>query len=452
MGFLLTILYLVTAYLGPTTVFGPLAAIHIQQILAGLALLVSLPKLSGSFISATIQSWALVGLAFAIALSLMMTGWFGGALAAFLNFIPSALTYFLVCLHCDSKKKLQALSVVLLFICMFVIVRGYNDLNQEIASGDVSSQTMDRPYLMAQQNNAGEWFYRIKGQDFISDPNDFAQLIVCTIPLVFFLWKPTKTLRNIVVVLLPVCALLYGVFLTHSRGAILAILAMTVMAGRRRVGTVPSLLLSVGIFAGATALNFAGGRDISIEGGSDRLDLWGEGLEALKSHPLFGVGFGNLGDYTGGLTAHNSVVVCASELGLVGLYFWSLFLFPTGRDILAVSSSERLTEGKPIHPDESGPYPTTNVAVDREEVARLGQLTLISLVGFMVAGWFLSRAFVMTLFVLGGMAEVVFEMARRREMVAARLPSLRVLRYSGGMAVALLIVMYAMLRVANLTH
>jgi O-antigen ligase len=453
MGFVLTILYFVTAFLGPVTVFGPLAAYHIELILAALVLLVSLPKLSGSFIFRTPQSLALVGLAFAIFVSVLATGWIGGAFTAFLNFIPSALAYFLVCLHCNSKKRLQIVVLMLLFVCAFVIAHGYIDLNQQIASGGVDPRTMDRPYLISQQSDAGEWFYRIKGQDFISDPNDFAQLIVCLVPLVFIFWQRKKTFKNLAFVILPVSVLLFGAFLTHSRGSVLAILAMTVVAGRRRIGTVPSLLLAVAFFAGASALNYTGGRDISVESGG-RLDLWGDGMELLKSHPLFGVGFGGMADYTGGLTAHNSLVVCAAELGLFGLYFWSLFLFPTGRDVLVIASPDKLTGGEPIMPAEVGfLQPMKKLeTIDKAEVCRLGQLTLISLTGFLVAGWFLSRAFVMTLFLLGGIAEVVFEMALRQGMVSPRLPNALVMRYSGVLAISLLVLMYVMLRITNLTH
>jgi hypothetical protein len=211
--------------------------------------------------------------------------------------------------------------------------------------------------------------------------------------------------------------------------------------------------LAVAFFAGASALNYTGGRDISVESGG-RLDLWGDGMELLKSHPLFGVGFGGMADYTGGLTAHNSLVVCAAELGLFGLYFWSLFLFPTGRDVLVIASPDKLTGGEPIMPAEVGfLQPMKKLeTIDKAEVCRLGQLTLISLTGFLVAGWFLSRAFVMTLFLLGGIAEVVFEMALRQGMVSPRLPNALVMRYSGVLAISLLVLMYVMLRITNLTH
>lgn len=453
MGFVLTILYLVTAFLGPVTIFGPLAAFHIGLILAALALLVSLPKLQGSFIFRTPQSLALVGLAFAIFVSMLATGWISGAFSAFLAFIPCALAYFLVCLHCNSKKRLQIVVLMLLFVCMFVIAHGYSDLRQQTSAGD-DPRTMDRPYLLAQASDAGEWFYRIRGQDFINDPNDFAQLIVCLVPLVFIFWQRKKTFKNLAFVILPVSVLLFGAFLTHSRGSVLAILAMTVVAGRRRIGTVPSLLLAVALFAGASALNYTGGRDISVESGEGRLDLWGDGLELLKSHPLFGVGFGGMADYTGGHTAHNSLVVCAAELGLFGLYFWSLFLFPTGRDVLVIASPDKVNEGEPIVVEQAPPWQVTAKieTVDREEVCRLGRLMLLSFTGFLVAGWFLSRAFVMTLFLLGGMAEVLFEMALRQGMVSPRMPPARVLRFAGVLAISMLVLMYIMLRITNLTR
>ena len=47
----------------------------------------------------------------------------------------------------------------------------------------------------------------------------------------------------------------------------------------------------------------------------------------LKSHPLFGVGFGNFADYSDH-TAHNSIVVCAAELGLVRVVLLVSVLVP----------------------------------------------------------------------------------------------------------------------------
>jgi len=289
----------------------------------------------------------------------------------------------------------------------------------------------------------------------INDPNDFGQLTICVIPLVFIFWRAKKMFRNILFVILPVCALLFGVFLTHSRGALVALMAMVIVAARRRIGTLPALLLAGGLFVGAMALNFTGGREISAQSGEDRTILWGEGLQILKAHPLFGVGLGKMPDYTEEYkTAHNSLVVCAAELGLFGLYFWSMFLLSTVRDALVTASPGKVSEGEPIIAKE-GPFPQVSrkiEEVDKAEVNRLGRLLVLSLIGFLVAGWFLSRAFAMTFFLLGGVAEVVYEMALRRGMIAPRLPLARVLPYAGGLAISLILVMYFMLRIVNLTH
>jgi len=455
MGFVLTLLYLVTAYLGPVTVFGPLAAAHIGLILAALVFLVSLPTLSESLIWKTPQSLALIGLAFATFLSLLITGWTGGAVQVLLDFIPNAFAYFLVCLHCNSKKKLQVLVLMMLFVCLFVIAHGYADLRQQAAAppGTADTPDLEGSYLLAQKSDAGEWFYRIRGQDFINDPNDFAQLIVCVIPLMFIFWRPKKMFKNTAFVLLPVCALLFGAFLTHSRGSILAISAMTLVAARRRIGTVPSVLLAMGLFAAASTLNYSGGRGISATSGSGRMDLWSAGLQLLISHPLFGVGFNRMPDFAG-QTAHNTVVVCAAELGLVGLYFWSLFLFPTVRDALAVASPMMVSEGMPIVPEkELFPQAIRNIeSVDKAEVNRLGRLVVLSLTGFLVAAWFLSRAYTMTLFLLGGIAEGVFEMALQRGMISPRLPPTRMLRYAVGMTLSLPVLVYVVLRFGNLSR
>jgi hypothetical protein len=227
------------------------------------------------------------------------------------------------------------------------------------------------------------------------------------------------------------------------------------VAARRRIGTLPALLLAGALFASAMALQFTGGRAISAESGADRTSLWGQGLEIFKAHPLFGVGFGNMPDYTDDHhTAHNTVVVCAVELGLFGLYFWSLFLFTTARDALAVASPTKVTEGEPIVPEES-PFPQSAWKVevsDKAEINHLGRLMVLSLTGFLVAGIFLSRAYVMTFFLLGGMVEVVFQMALDRGMIAPRLSLARALTYASGLAISLLLAMYALLRIVNLTH
>jgi hypothetical protein len=466
MGFVLSVFYFVIYYLTPRVLFGPLAPYRIELIIAVFVLLVSVPKLMvGSFVLKTPQSLALSGLAIAVFLSVLIGArWFGGAVQAILAFLPGPLAYFLVCLHCDSKKKLQFLAATMLFVCLFVVAQGSFEMlhgvpvTDTLQTGDAddpaqAAWNMGSSYLFVMRSDAGEWFNRLRGQGQINDPNDLGQVITCVIPLVFLFWKPGKTLRNILIVILPVCVLLLGAYLTHSRGALLALMVVAAVAARRRIGTIASVIAAGMLFAASIALQFTGGRDISAAAGADRTALWGIALQLFKSHFLFGVGFGRMMEYAEN-TAHNSVAVCVAELGFFGLFFWTMFLLPTVRDALMIASSEKVTEGQPIAARvDLFPQPAdTTKTIDKAEINRMGRLVFLSVLGFLVAGWCLSRAFVMTLFLLGGLVEVVYQMALQRGMVAPRMKLVRVLPYSAGLAVGLVLVLYVTLRILNMMH
>jgi O-antigen ligase len=456
LGFVLTILYLVTYYLSPPVLFGSLAAFHVEEILAALVILASIPALLQSSLLKLPQTYALIGLSIAAFLSILVAvGWPGGAVQAFLLFIPNGFAFFLVVLHCNSKTRMKLLVFMLFCVCAFVIARGSYDLAFVVSNGrpaDQSGATESR-YVLAQFNGPDTWIYRLMGQGEIHDPNDFAQLLVCLTPLMFIYWQPKRQLANVLRVILPVCLLLTGLFLTHSRGGLVAFAAVVVVALRRRIGTVPSLVIGGVLILGAIALNVTGGRAISAQSGSDRTALWGEGLGLLKAHPVFGVGFGQMMQYSDN-TAHNSIVVCAAELGFAGLYFWSLFLLPSIRDVMAVASPSKVNVGQSsLAVEDPLPQPKPGLDdIDKEEINRLGRLLLLALTGFLAASWFLSRAFVVTLFLLGGLVEVVYEMAVKREMIAPRLSLLRSARYAAVLAVALIVLMYLVLRLINLTR
>lgn len=448
MGFVLAVLYLVTTYLGTNTVFGPLAAYHVELIVAALVFVVSLPSLPRSFTLKTPQSLALIGLAGAVFMSVLTTGWIGGAVQAFQDFIPNAFAYFLVCLHCNSKRKVKSIVLLLLFVCLFVIAHGLMDFRNIPQNTANLPSNFSTAYLLGMRNDTGQLFFRLRGQNFINDPNDFAQLLVSVIPLAFIFWRPKKMVRNTLFVLLPVSLLLYGAFLTHSRGCLMALLVIAIVAGRRWIGIIPSLALAGGMFLVASRTGFTGGRN--IESGSGRMVLWAMSIGALKSHPLFGVGFGRLGDYLGGYTAHNSIMVCAAELGMFGLFFWSMFLFPTLRDAIMLASPNHVTEGERFTSSEESVLGTKKFKeeIDKAEINRLGQLIILSFTGFLVTGFFLSRAFVMTLFLLGGIGEVIYEWALQRGMISPRLTLGRACRYAVILSVLLVVGVYILLRIA----
>ena len=454
MGFALSILYFITYYITPTVIFGSLAEYRLQLVFALVLIIVSIPAVLRTSLLKAPQTPALAGLAIASFLSMLIgASWAGGGVNVILVFIPNAFAFFMVYLHCGSKRKLQIVVLMMLFVCLFVIVQGAVEYRHGLPQGEAAaSHDSENSYWIGMSNSQFEWVYRLKGKGEIADPNDFAQVIACTLPLMFFFWKPKKKVRNFFFVLVPVGVLIWGAYITHSRGGMLGLLAIIIVALRRRIGTIRAVILAVLLFVGASATNFTGGRDISASAGEDRTVLWGDGLQLLKSHPLFGVGFGQMPEYFGH-TAHNSIVVCAAELGLFGLFFWSMFLIPSIRDA-AVVGYQRAPDKHPVIPSDLS-YPVEPAAAnipDEAELARFARLLILSFTGFLVTGWFLSRSFVLTLFLLGGLTEVVFDMAKQRGMVVERLPFGRLAKYSGYLTIGFIVTIYVMLRVVNLTH
>jgi hypothetical protein len=489
MGLFLTLLYILTAYLGPETLWGPLYEFHIEIILAALALVASLPGIQRSKILTMPQSFALVGMCIAVFCSMVLTGWLGSVLPAVLGFIPNAFTFFLVVVNFRTKRHLQMLVLTLFFVSAFTIFRGYSALR----AGDFLN-----PYLMPQGSEEGPgYFYRLRGMAFINDPNDFAQVMVSLIPCMFFFWKKGSLPRNVLFVLVPVAWLIFGMYLTHSRGGIIALLAVVLFGARKKIGTIPAAIIAGGLFAITSVVGWSGGRDVSVEAGSGRMEAWAVGIDLLKAHPIFGVGFGRFGEYFF-ITAHNTVVVCAAELGMFGLFWWVMFVLPTIRDATVCSVSKK---PEPVEEDEFSydralsvrrepsarfDWSATGTSSARkidspvlledaslpeeedktplhlvmelnepqplppEEIERIARLMLVSIVGYFVAGWFLSRAYIMTLFIYGGMVQVIYSMALAGKMAPPRMKSFKIVQYSAIGSVGLIFVIYIMLRLQHL--
>lgn len=486
MGLFFTLLYILIAYLSPSEVFGPLAEFHVEVIVAALALLVSLPKLLRSDFLGEPQTLAIAGMSFAVFMSLLFSGWVGSAPRGLYAFFPNIFVFFLVVLHCRTKRHLQLIVLVLFCVCTIVMVHGARALQ---ANQIVS------PYIYDQGTGDGNHVLRIRGLGFLNDPNDYSQVLVSLIPLMFFFYRSRRLLLNAVLVFLPVAVLFVSLYLAHSRGAVIALVAITALSVRKKVGTVPALVVAGGIFVAASALKWTGGREISVESGEDRLDAWSTGLQMIKSHPIFGVGLGRFTEFYY-ITAHNSVIVCAAEIGLVGYFFWVLFWYSSirnGVDLARATDKPKSLAGDesvgtstearpwdaPLVPSAAGnaPAPATWVAnavyastsmptylaqretfgsrdtpeakqaEDRKEVGRLAGLLVISLAGYLVAGWFLSRAYVMTLFLYGGMIQSLISRAREGDFAPERLPAKQMLRKAGVVAVALITVVYIFLRI-----
>ena len=133
-----------------------------------------------------------------------------------------------------------------------------------------------------------------------------------------------------------------------------------------------------------------GGADESAKG---RLDAWSEGLQMLKSSPIWGIGYNSFKDENE-IVAHNSFVHCFAELGLVGYALW----------LAAILASFWFFDRIRVTEDAPGGSP---------ELVRWSRALSLSLGAFVTGALFLSRTYSVLLFFLLGLATALAGVAQR---------------------------------------
>jgi hypothetical protein len=444
MGFLLTVIYISLALLSPADLFPSLAEYRVQVVFAMAALLFSLPGLlSGSFFR-TPQMYLLTGLFGAIFLSQAIGGhWPGGGLVAISEFLPSAIVFYLIILNCRSWGRLEVLAVVIAAIATFYVVQGA----RAYFANDVGSA-----YLftgpVSNSDDAEMGIARIRGLGVLHDPNDLAQFLVMTIPFFWMRWQAGRKLRNVMLVLVPTSFLVFGIYLTHSRGAMLALLVILLLGLRDRLGLMGSIVIVAAALAVFLAMDFSGGRDISLEAGQDRMEFWANALQLFKSSPVFGIGYENFTGENGGHTAHNSFVLCLAELGIIGYSLWMGLLVFTAAGLNSVVSSKR--RGR--LPEEGTTLQNVEIIEVNGEAARIdrwAKTLLIAMAGFLAAAWFLSRAYTPSLYLLLGMSAAFLSLTAGETEPIARQPSARLVALTGMAGVGVIAFLYAWLRIRS---
>ncbi len=437
MGFILTAVYIVVTIISPEQ-FGPeWANYHALTYLAGITFLFSLPMIfSRTQLRSSIQTFLMLGFIFAIALSAVANGWIGGAFATWQIFLPSAAVFFFIVANVTSIRRLKILTLAAVASCLVVVVEAlcgyYVGFRADMF---VLQQSLYTPDGVLGQ------LARLRGAGFLNDPNDFAQILLIALPLLFMAWQKRRPAANSLIVLLPAAVLLWAIYLTHSRGALIALAILGLMAAQKRLGTITSVVLIAVLIVGLVAVNFTGGRGISVIDGADRLGAWASGLEMFKRAPLFGIGFGAFTDFND-ITAHNSFVLCLAELGLVGTTLWVALQVTTIINLNRIISQQRKWHIKPSSagnvdrkeeftfldavPD-SGESPATaevgtamNTNVEKaiepahQPIVPINWLLTmrLALVGFVMTSWFLSRSYSTPMYLMLGLATAMIALQR----------------------------------------
>lgn len=242
-------------------------------------------------------------------------------------FVKVMMYYFLLVTLVDSPRRYRGLlltvclsGTVMVSLCVvdfvgfhdFEFVSPLRDLGEEMAEGK------DHVFV-----------WRMRGTGLFQDPNDISLVIVVMGVLCAYFMLDTRQSVLRYWWLIPIATLVAGLIFTRSRGGLLACGAAGLTFLAYRYGRTVAIACAI---CGAIALPLVAGRqaDIDLEDGTghDRIMIWRDGLELLKSKSaVFGIGHLTFWDEFG-IVAHNSFVHAYVELGLFGgtLFLGCFFL------------------------------------------------------------------------------------------------------------------------------
>lgn len=356
----------------------------------------------------------MLGLVAAMFISVLMTGWLTGAIKVVTDFAPTLILFYITATSVDSLRRFRAMCIVLATVSTIIAMHGIDQVDSEFGIGWTGAEMIEG---------------RITYLGFLNDPNDLSMALLISLPLTIYLARASPWFLVRLAALGAACMNLYGIYLCNSRGSMLGVLTMLLLYAIRHYGWLRSLIVAPLLVGPLMLLAPSRVSEISADEDSaaGRIDAWYEGFDMFRSHPLFGVGAGLFTDHHR-LTAHNSFVLAIAELGVFGYFFWfailgtsTVMLYrllrsgPPDAEPLAVSASVPMagssakTQAPAVLPASEADAPLA-----WDELRLAAGAVAYAFVGALVAAYFLSRTYVVFLYLLVALIVAVFQMARTR--------------------------------------
>lgn len=399
----------------------------------GVAETLNLPLLPG-LLAAAVVAWLLSSrksfaapqyvllLAFLVALmmSRITTGWMGGALMVLERFGLILLAFVLLANAAHTRARIVMTMAVFSLCAVVLALHGIDQARTGIGwTGVPLSQGT-----------------RIQYVGIFNDPNDLGLLFAMCLPMTVFLGARggMMGLRRLFWWSMA-GILLYGIYLTNSRGTLLAVVATVGVYVWLRRGVMAASVCGAVALMGAMLLpSRLADMDVSESSAMGRVESWYHGIQMFMSRPLFGIGAGGYSDEYQ-LTAHNSFVLVLAESGIVGYTIWVAFvgycvmmLFASIKPLPAYEHDE-----DPVTGDAAVPAGDDDALAERDEAAlqdwlddrAVAMTLLLSLSGFMASAFFLSRSYVVILYLLAALITAHYVAMQKRH---AGLPEFKLTR------------------------
>lgn len=329
----------------------------------------------------------------ALMMSKVVNGWMGGAIVVLSRFGLCVVAFVLIANAMDSRSRIHAAMAVFCACAAVLAVHGIDQVRTGIGwTGAVLSQGT-----------------RIQYVGIFGDPNDLGLLFAMCLPMSLYLAGRGGLAGLRRLFWWTVAALLvYGIYLTNSRGTLLAVVGMLGVYVWMRRGVVVAGVMAV-LALGVLLMLPSRLQDMEVGEASamGRVESWYHGLQMFIDRPLLGVGAGAYADMYH-LTAHNSFVLVLAESGFIGFSIWIAFL---GYCILMPLAAVR-SPWPPGHDPAAEPDPATMAAWQADR--QLASALLLALCGFLAAGFFLSRSYVVVLYMLAALVTAQYWDMKRR--------------------------------------
>jgi O-antigen ligase len=334
MDFALFIILNTVLFIRPSELVPELAAVPIYQIVIISCLAVTLPRVIEQIRPESLArrpiTLFVVGIWLAVVLSIVFgMFWLTGAKDAGMEFGKVVLYYLLMMAVVNTLPRLRQFMVALCVLTAMVCGLAVADLHGIVDIAGIS------PIETGYFNRATSEIVsipRIRATGIFQDPNDLAMLTVLGMACAVYGASLPTWRAHLPMLLSAIALFLYTLALTHSRGGFLAFLIAGVVLFQSRFGwkrAVPLLAVALPL-----AVLLFGGRQTSFgdglsEGtGQQRIQIWSEGLQMLRTKPLFGIGRGQFVEEVRHV-AHNSYVQAYAEMGLFGgTLFLAAFSYP----------------------------------------------------------------------------------------------------------------------------
>jgi hypothetical protein len=160
---------------------------------------------------------------------------------------------------------------------------------------------------------------RVRYTGTLRDPNELALTIALGIPILYLNFQKRRDMTRLVGGLLATIAILYTVVHTGSRGGLLIVGAVFMVAAVRHFGWKGVV---VAVMLASPLMLLSKSRADADASSNERMELLMAGFEFIKTYPIRGIGMEQFSELNY-LTAHNAYVLTASEQGFPGGVLWT---------------------------------------------------------------------------------------------------------------------------------